>query len=80
MADHLAVLEQRRVQFSNRAKTIQVVRCEARFSLPFESFLRISPETRIVAMVNGNSPNELFCQGMRRNCSLLASSRNPIVR
>src|ERR1044072_8043986 len=26
----------------------------------FESFLRIAPETRVGAMVNGNSPNELL--------------------
>lgn len=30
------------------------------FRVLFESFLRISPDTKIVAVVNGTSPNELF--------------------
>jgi signal transduction histidine kinase len=49
-----------------------VVAVKHDFRLLFESFLRIAPQTRVVAMVNGNSPNELYWQGeVRRELSPL---------
>jgi signal transduction histidine kinase len=60
-------VEQGRVQFSSLTENDTVVAVRHDFRLLFESFLRIAPETHIVAMVNGNSPNELFWQNeMRR--------------
>jgi signal transduction histidine kinase len=58
----ITAVEQRRVQFSNLTENDAVVAVKHDFRLLFESFLRIAPETQIVAMVNGNSPNELFWQ------------------
>jgi len=63
----ITAVEQRRVQFSSLTENDTVVAVRHDFRLLFESFLRIAPETHIVAMVNGNSPNELFWQNeMRR--------------
>jgi signal transduction histidine kinase len=68
----ITAVEQRRVQFSNLTENDAVVAVKHDFRFLFESFLRIAPETRIVAMVNGNSPNELFWQNeMRRELAPL---------
>src|SRR3954464_6224 len=52
----ITAVEQRRIQFSNLTENDAVVAVKHDFRFLFESFLRIAPETRIVAMVNGNSP------------------------
>lgn len=71
----ITAVEQRRVQFSNLTENDTVVAVKHDFRFLFESFLRIAPETRIVAMVNGNSPNELFWQNeMRRELAPLESN------
>jgi C4-dicarboxylate-specific signal transduction histidine kinase len=63
----ITAVEQRRVQLSNLTENDTVVAVRHDFRLLFESFLSIAPETHVVAMVNGNSPNELFWQNeMRR--------------
>lgn len=68
----ITAVEQRRVQFSTLTENDVVVAVKHDFRFLFESFLRIAPETRIVAMVNGNSPNELFWQKeMRRELAPL---------
>jgi signal transduction histidine kinase len=68
----ITAVEQRRVQFSNLTENDAVVAVKHDFRFLFESFLRIAPETRIVAMVNGNSPNELFWKNeMRRELAPL---------
>jgi signal transduction histidine kinase len=60
-------VEQRRIQFSTLTENDTVVAVRHDFRFLFESFLRIKPETRVIAMVNGNSPNELVWQNeMRR--------------
>jgi len=60
-------VEQRRVQFASLTENDTVVAVKHDFRFLFESFLRIAPETQVVAMINGNSPNELFWQSeMRR--------------
>lgn len=60
-------VEQRRIQFANLTENDTVVAVRHDFRFLFESFLRIAPETRVIAMVNGNSPNELVWQDeMRR--------------
>jgi signal transduction histidine kinase len=62
-----SVVEQRRVRSSDLTEYDTVVAVRHDFRLLFESFLRISPDTKIVAIVNGDSPNERFWQGeMRR--------------
>jgi signal transduction histidine kinase len=60
-------VEQRRIQFSTLTENDTVVAVRHDFRFLFESFLRIKPETRVIAMVNGNSANELVWQNeMRR--------------
>ncbi|TPQ30310.1 ATPase [Bradyrhizobium guangdongense] len=60
-------VEQRRIQFANLTENDTVVAVRHDFRYLFESFLAIAPETRVIAMVNGNSPNELVWQDeMRR--------------
>jgi hypothetical protein len=53
-------IEQRRLQHSSLTENDAVVAVKLDFRVLFESFLRISPDTKIVAVVNGTSPNELF--------------------
>ena len=61
------VVEQRRVRDSDLTKYDTVVAVRHDFRVLFESFLRIAPDTKIVAIVNGDSPNERYWQGeMRR--------------
>jgi signal transduction histidine kinase len=53
-------LEARRVQHSSMTDNDTVVAVTHRFLVLFESFLKISPETKTIAIVNGASPNERF--------------------
>jgi signal transduction histidine kinase len=53
-------LEARRIDYSKLASTDTVVAVTHRFLVLFESFLRIAPETKVIAIVNGASPNEKF--------------------
>jgi signal transduction histidine kinase len=60
-------VEQRRVRMSELTEYDTVVSVTQDFRFVFESFLRIAPDTKTVAIVNGDSPNEQFWQGeMRR--------------
>jgi signal transduction histidine kinase len=60
-------VEQRRVRTSDLTEYDTVVAVIHDFRFMFESFLRIAPDTRTIAIVNGDSPNEQFWQGeMRR--------------
>jgi signal transduction histidine kinase len=60
-------LEARRVDYSKLASTDTVVAVTHRFLILFESFLRITPDTKVIAIVNGSSPNERFWkEEMRR--------------
>ena len=66
-------LEARRVDNSKLANTDTVVAVTHRFLVLFESFLRIAPDTKVIAIVNGNSPNERFWkEEMRRELEPLA--------
>lgn len=56
----LTAIEQRRVSYSSLTQNDAVVPVALDFRRLFESFLQISPDTKIVAVVNGHSPNELF--------------------
>ncbi len=56
----LTAIDQRRLQYSGISQNDVLVVVKHDFRFLFESFLRISPDTKIVAVVNGNSPNELF--------------------
>ena len=53
-------IDERRVQHSDVTQNDALVAVRHDFRFLFESFLRISPDTKIVAVVNGDSPNELF--------------------
>lgn len=67
------VLEQRRVRSSTLTENDTVVAVKHDFRVLFESFLAISPGTRVIAIVNGSSPNEKFWQGeMQRELKPLA--------
>jgi signal transduction histidine kinase len=60
-------VEQRRVRTSALTEYDTVVAVIHDFRFLFESFLRIAPDTRTIAIINGDSPNERFWQGeMRR--------------
>jgi signal transduction histidine kinase len=60
-------VEQRRVQAAALTGNETLVAVIHDFRLLFESFLRIAPETKTIAIINGDSPNERFWQGeMRR--------------
>jgi signal transduction histidine kinase/ABC-type uncharacterized transport system substrate-binding protein len=60
-------VEQRRVQTAALTDNDTVVAVIHDFRFLFESFLRIAPDTKTIAIVNGDSPNERFWQGeMRR--------------
>lgn len=56
-------VEARRVDESKLASTDTVVAVIHRFRVLFESFLHIAPDTKVVAIVNGDSPNERFWKG-----------------
>ena len=60
------VLEDRRVQYSNLTENDAVVSARNDFRFLFESYLGIAPDTKIIAIINGNSPNEQFWQGELR--------------
>jgi signal transduction histidine kinase len=53
-------IDERRLQYSDITQNDALVAVRHDFRFLFESFLRISPDTKIVAVVNGDSPNELF--------------------
>jgi signal transduction histidine kinase len=53
-------LEARRIDYSKLASTDTVVAVIHRFLVLFESFLRIAPDTKVIAIVNGDSPNEKY--------------------
>jgi signal transduction histidine kinase len=60
-------VEQRRVRTSDLTEYDTVVAVIHDFRFLFESFLRIAPDTKTIAIINGDSPNERFWQGeMRR--------------
>jgi signal transduction histidine kinase len=61
------VLEQRRVQVQGLTENDTVVAVRHDFRVLFDSFLSISPDTKVVAIINGRSPNERYWQKeMRR--------------
>lgn len=53
-------IEARRVQYDSMTDNDTVVAVTHRILVLFESFLKIAPETRTFAIVNGDSPNERF--------------------
>jgi hypothetical protein len=61
------VLEQRRVRYPGLTGNDAVVAVRHDFRVLFDSFLSISPETKVIAIINGRSPNERYWQQeMRR--------------
>jgi signal transduction histidine kinase len=59
----LTTLEARRVQNSGMTDNDTVVAVTHRFLVLFENFLEVLPETKTIAIVNGDSPNERFWRG-----------------
>jgi len=53
-------VEQRRVRYSTLTANDTVVAVAHSFPAIFDNILRVLPETKTVAVVNGNSPNEKF--------------------
>ena len=67
-------VEQRRVQYSNLTPNDTVVAVAHSFPAVFENILRVLPETKTVAVVNGNSLNERYwLEEMRREVRRFAS-------
>ena len=65
-------VEQRRIQYEKLTKNDTVVAVAHDFPAVFENILRVLPLTKIIAVVNGASPNETFWQGeMRRELAPL---------
>jgi signal transduction histidine kinase len=60
-------IEQRRLKSSGLTLNDVVVAVKLDFRFLFESFLKISPDTKTVAIVNGHSPNELFWRSEIQN-------------
>src|SRR5882757_2004833 len=56
------VLEQRRVRYPSLTENDTVVAVRHNFRVLFDSFLSISPDTKVIAIINGNSPNEKYWQ------------------
>jgi hypothetical protein len=53
-------VEQRRIQYSTLTDDDTVVAVANSFPAVFENILRVLPDTKTVAVVDGNSPNEKF--------------------
>jgi signal transduction histidine kinase len=53
-------IEQRRIDHSSLTENDAIVVVKQDFRVLFESFLQISPDTKVVAVVIGSSPNEIF--------------------
>ena len=67
-------VEQRRVQYSNLTPNDTVVAVAHSFPAVFENILRVLPDTKTVAVVNGNSPNERYwLEEMRREVRRFAN-------
>jgi signal transduction histidine kinase len=56
----LTTLEQRRVQYGNLTQNDAVVPIEINYKAFIENILKVLPDTKNVAVVNGTSPNERF--------------------
>ena len=54
------VVEQRRVQYLSLTDNDTVVAVRHDFRALFESFLQIVPDTKVIAIINGNSPIEKY--------------------
>ena len=59
-------VEQRRVQYSSLTENDAVVALVHDFAAVFENILRVLPDTKTVAVVNGNSSAEQFWEGELR--------------
>jgi len=56
------VVEQRRIQYSSLTENDTVVAIRHDFLVLFKGFLQIAPDTKVIAIINGNSPNEKYWQ------------------
>jgi hypothetical protein len=67
-------VEQRRIQYSALTANDTVVAVANSFPAVFDNILRVLPDTKTVAVVNGNSPNEKFwLEQIRRDASRFAN-------
>ena len=65
--------EQRRIQYSTLTANDTVVALAHSFPAIFDDILRVLPDTKTVAVVNGNSPNENFwVEQIRKDASRFA--------
>ena len=67
------VVEARRVQYDRLTRDDTVVATAHDFPAAFESILHVLPQTKLIAIVNGASPNERFWLGeLQRETAFLA--------
>ena len=67
-------VEQRRIRYSTLTPNDTVVAFAHSFPAVFENILRVLPDTKTVAVVNGNSPNEKFwLEEIRRDARRFAN-------
>ena len=67
-------VEQRRIRHSTLTENDTVVAVANSFPAVFENILRVLPDTKIVAVVDGNSPNEKFwLEEIRRDARRFAN-------
>ena len=70
----LTAVEARRVQYDKLTDNETVVATADDFLAAFETILRVLPQTKTIAIVNGASPNEAFWRGeMRQELAPLAA-------
>ena len=56
-------VEARRVQYDKLTENDTVAAAAHDFPLAFETILQVLPRTKVIAVVNGASPNEMYWQG-----------------
>ena len=67
-------VEQRRIRYSTLTENDTVVAVANSFPAVFENILRVLPDTKTVAVVDGNSPNEKFwLEEIRRDAGRFAN-------
>jgi signal transduction histidine kinase len=71
----LTTLEQRRIQYSDLTQNDAVVPIQIDYKAVIANILKVLPDTRHIAVVNGVSPNEQFWSGLIRKEAIPLADR-----